>query len=173
MISSTWTSALRCRGFMKPAHRAAAGAELEIGQPNIDQQAQDLDGLRRHKEIAVPQHGHVEGAIVDRRVRTPVEPVHAGALGGQSPADVRRTRRETLAEESNGGDNRMQMDGRIAADPVDVMATLDAQQPGHRRQRPRIGERAVILIGADVAVLAKAQRVLQEVKKIVPEPSRP
>jgi hypothetical protein len=35
------------------------------------------------------------------------------------------------------------------------MTTLHAQQPSHCRQRPRIGERAVVLVGADVAVLAE------------------
>jgi hypothetical protein len=33
MISSTWTSALRCRGFMKPAHRAVRSAGSSGGAP--------------------------------------------------------------------------------------------------------------------------------------------
>src|SRR5512132_2766661 len=33
MISSTWTSALRCRGFMKPAHRVVRSAGSSGGAP--------------------------------------------------------------------------------------------------------------------------------------------
>src|SRR5512132_321558 len=38
MISSTWTSALRCRGFMKPAHRVVR---------SVDHRAERLDGRPR------------------------------------------------------------------------------------------------------------------------------
>src|SRR5262245_21244956 len=47
------------------------------------------------------------------------------------------------------------MDGRIAADPVDVVAAFHAQPPGHRRQRARRNDFAVVLVGRDIAVLAK------------------
>src|SRR5262245_7153577 len=49
----------------------------------------------------------------------------------------------------------MQVDRRVAADPVDVVAALDAEDPGHRRERARRHRRAVVLVGRDVAVLAE------------------
>jgi hypothetical protein len=49
----------------------------------------------------------------------------------------------------------MQMDDDLAADPVDVVAALAAQLPGHGGQYPGVDFLAVVLVGADVAVLAE------------------
>ena len=49
----------------------------------------------------------------------------------------------------------MQVNDDLAADPVDVVATLPTQRPRHRSQRARVGLLAVVLVGADVSVLAK------------------
>src|ERR1700730_3118768 len=49
----------------------------------------------------------------------------------------------------------MQMNDDLAADPVNDVAAFPAQRPRHGRQRTRVGLLAVILIGADVAVLTE------------------
>src|SRR4030095_15981788 len=49
----------------------------------------------------------------------------------------------------------MQVDSHRAAHPVDVVATCASQRPRHRRERARVRLFAVVLVGADVAVLAK------------------
>ena len=67
----------------------------------------------------------------------------------------------------------MQVDGNLAADPVDVVTAFHAQQPGHRGQHAAIDELAVVLVGADVAILTERERMLHEVKKIVPDPFVP
>jgi hypothetical protein len=47
------------------------------------------------------------------------------------------------------------MNHHLAADPIDVVAALAAQHPGHGRERAGIDLLAVVLVGADVAVLAE------------------
>ena len=99
-----------------------------------------------------------------------IEPA-CGRSWSRTPADVRRCRREALAEESDGCDDGMQVDGRIAADPVDRTA-LHAELP------PSSPARASTTAPLSLSVLMSpfwqnAQRMLHEVKKMVPEPSRP
>src|SRR5262249_39151994 len=52
-------------------------------------------------------------------------------------------------------DDGMQVDNDLAAHPVDVVATFAPQRPRHRRECTRVRLFAVVLVGADVAVLAK------------------
>src|SRR5262245_59502029 len=49
----------------------------------------------------------------------------------------------------------MQVNNHLAAHPVDVVAAFAAQRPRHRRECARVRLFAVVLVGADVAVLAK------------------
>src|SRR5205823_10751596 len=49
----------------------------------------------------------------------------------------------------------MQVNDDLATDPIDVVAALPAQPPCHGRNRASIDLLAVVLIGADVPVLAE------------------
>ena len=47
------------------------------------------------------------------------------------------------------------MNDDLATHPIDVVTAFAAQRPGHCRQRPRVRLLAVVLVGADVAVLTE------------------
>src|ERR1700747_335204 len=49
----------------------------------------------------------------------------------------------------------MQVNHHLTTDPVDVVAALAAQHPRHRRKGAGINLLAIVLVGADVAVLAE------------------
>src|SRR5262245_47332928 len=49
----------------------------------------------------------------------------------------------------------MQMYRDLSSHPVHVVAALHAQQPCHGRQRARRNDATVVLVGGNVAVLAK------------------
>jgi len=49
----------------------------------------------------------------------------------------------------------MQVNNDLAADPIDIVATFAAQHPRHRGQRTGICHFAIVLVGADIAVLAE------------------
>lgn len=48
------------QGGLSERHCATARPKLEIGQPNVGQNTQDLHAFERHEEIAVPQHRRIE-----------------------------------------------------------------------------------------------------------------
>src|SRR5215471_7873719 len=63
--------------------------------------------------------------------------------------------RKAAPEQRDGVDDGMQVNHDFAADQVDVVAALAAQHPCHRRERAGVDLLAVVLVGADVAVLAE------------------
>ena len=67
----------------------------------------------------------------------------------------------------------MQVNNDLAADPIDIVATFAAQRPRHRRGCARVRLLAVSLSVLMSPFWQKAHRMLQEVKKIVPEPCVP
>jgi len=49
----------------------------------------------------------------------------------------------------------MQVNDDFTADPVDIVATFMAQRPRHRRQCARVRLLAIVLVRANVPILAK------------------
>ena len=45
---------------------AAAGPEFEIGEPHVGEDAKDPHAFKRHEEVAVPEHPHVECSVKKR-----------------------------------------------------------------------------------------------------------
>ena len=45
---------------------AAAGPEFEIGEPHVGEDAKDPHAFKRHEEVAVPEHRHVECSVKKR-----------------------------------------------------------------------------------------------------------
>src|ERR671925_253946 len=84
-----------------------------------------------------------------------IEPVEAIALGRQRPRQLLAARCEVRPKERYRLDDPVQVDRDLTANPVDVVTAFHAQQPGHRGQGAAIDELAVVLVGADVAVLAE------------------
>src|SRR5262249_16638961 len=77
---------------------------------------------------------------------------------GLGPAGLRElagARREASPQQRDGVDDGVQVNHDFAADPVDVVAALSSQDPRHRRKRARVDLLAVVLVGADVALLAE------------------
>ena len=83
-----------------------------------------------------------------------VEPKTVGARLTRA-GQFRRRRREVAAEQRNSVNDGVQVNHDLAANPIDVVATLSAQRPRHRRKHARVRLLAVVLVGADVTVLAE------------------
>src|SRR5262249_34966940 len=62
---------------------------------------------------------------------------------------------EVAAQQHDSVDDSMQVNNDLTAHPIDIVATLAAQRPRHRRQGVRVRLFAVVLVRADIPVLAE------------------
>jgi hypothetical protein len=140
---------------LRQRHRAAAGPEFEVRQPDVGENAEDLHAFQSHEKVAVPQHRRIELAIIGGGIRHLVKPEETISLRFARPPQVRSCGHKVTAQQRDGVDDGMQMDDYLAAHPVDVVTALAAQRPCHSRERAWVALLAVIFVGADVSVLTE------------------
>src|SRR5262249_38498860 len=84
-----------------------------------------------------------------------VEPEQTVGFGSTHPPKLCLRRREVPAQQGDRIDDGMEVNNDLAAYPIDVVTTFAAQRPRHSRERARVCLLTVVLVGRDVAILAK------------------
>ena len=145
---------LEVPGRLREEDRAPVVPELEVREPDVDEGPEEPHRLRTHEHVRVPEHRRVELSLEGRKLGSTHTCDEVVRLGASRVCELHPTR-WTSREAGDRLDDRVQVDRRLPADPVDVVRALRAEVPRDRGELSRGHRGPIVLVAGDVTVLAE------------------